>query len=153
MYSRLNLIINELNSIGINKLGDADIVRKIISLLPQQRYGSIITILHNMEDLSNVTPTIVIRKIAAFEMSRKMCRGEEPTSSRPYAFACDERKGKKKAPTPSSSSGEEEEEESNDDEDNQPCTSSSEDKETIRRIGKVMRMIRKINLMGVCRGP
>jgi hypothetical protein len=29
MYSRLNLIINELNSIGINKLGDADIVRKL----------------------------------------------------------------------------------------------------------------------------
>jgi hypothetical protein len=73
MYSRLNLIINELNSIGINKLGDADIMRKIISLLPQQRYGSIITILHNMEDLSIMTPTIVIGKIAAFEMSRKMC--------------------------------------------------------------------------------
>jgi hypothetical protein len=52
MYSHLNLIINELNSIGINKLGDADIMRKIISLLPQQRYGSIITILHNMEDLN-----------------------------------------------------------------------------------------------------
>jgi hypothetical protein len=77
-----------------------------------------------------------------------MCRGEEPTSSRPYAFACDERKGKKKAPTPSSSS-EEEEEESDDDEDNQPCTSSSEDEETIRRVGKIMGMIRKINLMGV----
>jgi hypothetical protein len=30
----LNLIINELNSIGINKLSDADTVRKIISLLP-----------------------------------------------------------------------------------------------------------------------
>jgi hypothetical protein len=27
---------------------------------------------------------------------------EEPTSSRPYIFACDEKKGKKKAPTPSS---------------------------------------------------
>jgi hypothetical protein len=35
MYSRLNLIINELNTIGINKLGDADIVRETISLLPQ----------------------------------------------------------------------------------------------------------------------
>jgi hypothetical protein len=80
MYSCLNLIINELNSIGINKLGDVDIVRKIMSLLPQQRYGSIITILHNMEDLSTITPTIVIGKIVAFEMSRKMCRGEEPTS-------------------------------------------------------------------------
>jgi hypothetical protein len=51
-----------------------------------------------MEDLSNMTPTIVIGKIAAFEMSRKMCQGEEPTSSRPYAFACDERKGKKRLP-------------------------------------------------------
>jgi hypothetical protein len=145
----LNLIINELNSIGINKLGDADIVRKIISLLPQQRYGSIITILHNMEDLSTMTPTIVIGKIAAFEMPRKMCRAEEPTSSRPYDFACVERKGKKKAPTPSSSSEEEEEEESDDYEDNQPSTSSSEDEETIRRVEKVMGMIFNINLMGV----
>jgi hypothetical protein len=47
IYSRLNLIINELNSIGINKLDDADIVRKIIFLLPQRKYGSIIAILHN----------------------------------------------------------------------------------------------------------
>jgi hypothetical protein len=149
MYSRLNLIINELDCIGINKLGDADIVRKIISLIPQQRYGSIITILHNMEDLSTMTPTIVIGKIAAFEMSRKNGRQEEPTSSRPYSFACDETKGKNKAPTLSSSSEESEEEESDDDEDNQPSTSSSKDEETIRRIGKVMGMIRKVNLMGV----
>jgi hypothetical protein len=62
MYSRLNLIINELNSISTNKLGDAEIVRKIISLLPQQRYGSIITILHNMEDLNTIILTIVIWK-------------------------------------------------------------------------------------------
>jgi hypothetical protein len=105
MYSRLNLIINVLNSIGINKLGDVDIVRKIISLLPQQRYGSFITILHNIEDLSIMTPTIVIWKIATFEILRKVGQ-EEPTSSRPYVFACDEEKGKKKAPTPSSSSEE-----------------------------------------------
>jgi hypothetical protein len=71
MYSRLNVIINELNSIAINKLGDADIVRKIISLLSQQRYGSTITILHNMEDLNQMTSTIVIGKIVAFEMSQK----------------------------------------------------------------------------------
>jgi hypothetical protein len=140
MYSRLNLIINELNTIDINKLGDADIVRKIISLIPQQRYGSIITIVHNIEDLSTMTPTIVIEKNATFEMSRKMGRQEEPTFSRPYAFA---EKG-----SPSYSS-EEEQEESDDEEDNQPSTLSSEDEETIRRVGKVMGMIRKINLMGV----
>ena len=71
MYSRLNLIINELHSIGLLKLDDADIVRKIISVLPQKKYASIITILHNMEDLSTMTPAIVIGKIVAFEMSRK----------------------------------------------------------------------------------
>jgi hypothetical protein len=72
-----------------------------------------------MEDLSTMTPTIVIGMIVAFEISRKMGQ-EEPTSSRPYAFACDEKKGKKKAPSPSSSSEEKEEEECDDDEDDQP---------------------------------
>jgi hypothetical protein len=65
-------------------------VRKIISLLPQQRYGSIIIILHNLEDLSQMTSMIVIGKVAAFEMSWKMGLQEEPTYSKPYAFACDE---------------------------------------------------------------
>jgi hypothetical protein len=149
MYSRLNLVINELNSIGTNKLGDADIVRKIISLLWQQRYGSIITVLQNLEDLSQMTLTIVIGKIVAFEMSWKMGQEEKPTSSKPYAFACDEHKkmkSKKKAP---SSSEEEEEEEEDDDEYDQTSTSSSENEEIVWRIGKVMGMIRKINLMGV----
>jgi tRNA G18 (ribose-2'-O)-methylase SpoU len=34
IYSHLNLIINEPNPIKVNKLGDANIVRKIISLSP-----------------------------------------------------------------------------------------------------------------------
>jgi hypothetical protein len=80
MYSRLNLVINELNSIAINKLDDAKIVRKIISLLAQQKYGSIIIVLHNLENLSQMTPTLVIGNIVAFEMSCKMGQEEEPTS-------------------------------------------------------------------------
>ena len=67
MYSRLNLIINELHSIGLIKLDDADIMRKIISVLPQKKYASIITILHNIEDLSTMTPTIVTGKIMALK--------------------------------------------------------------------------------------
>jgi hypothetical protein len=51
-----------------------------------------------------MTLTLVIEKIVAFEMSRKMGQ-EEATSSKPYDFACDENnKGKKKAPSSSSSS-------------------------------------------------
>jgi hypothetical protein len=94
MYSCLNLAINELNSIGINKLDDADIVRKIISLPPQQKYGSIITILHNLEDLSKMTLTLLVGKIVAFDMSWKMGL-EESTSSKPCAFTCDEHKDKR----------------------------------------------------------
>ena len=40
MYSRFNLIVNELNSIGLTKLGDADIVRKIILVLPHSKYAT-----------------------------------------------------------------------------------------------------------------
>jgi hypothetical protein len=133
MYSCLNLITNGLNYIEINKLGDADIVIKIISLLPQQKYGSIITILYNLEDLSEMTLTLVIEKIVAFEMSRKMGQ-EEATSSTPYPFSCDEnKKDKKKAPS-SSSFGEEYgeyEDDVDDDKDDSVSTSSFEDKETI----------------------
>jgi hypothetical protein len=131
MYSRLNLAINELNSIGINELDYADIVRKIISLLPQQKYGIIITFIHNLEDLSQMTPALLIRKIVAFEISRKMGQ-EESTSSKPCAFTCDEHKkmkGKKKVESSSSSSEEEGYEE--EDGDDQPSTSSSQDEETV----------------------
>ena len=82
MYSHLNLIINKLYSIGLTKLDDADIIRKIIYMLPQKKYASIITILHNMEDLSNMTPGIVIGKLVAFEMSRKSFFIKQRQSSR-----------------------------------------------------------------------
>ena len=88
----MNLIVNELHSIGLTKLDDADIVRKIISVLPQKKYASIITILHNMEDLSTMTPAIVIGKIVAFEMSRKMGQEEASSSSKDKALACSEKK-------------------------------------------------------------
>jgi hypothetical protein len=63
MYSCLNLVVNELNSIGLNKLGDLDIVRKTISVLPQKKYTSIITILRSLDDLSNMTLAMVIGKV------------------------------------------------------------------------------------------
>jgi hypothetical protein len=56
---------------------------------------------------------LLIGNIVAFEMSREMGQ-EEPTSSKPYAFTCDEHKnmkGKKKVESSSSSSEEEEYEE------------------------------------------
>ena len=113
------LIINELNSIGLTKLDDVDIVRKIFSMLPQKRYASIITILHNLEDLSTMTPAIIIGKVVTFEMSHKMGQEEASSSRKDIALTCDEhkkKKGKKKQVETSSSSSSEEEEDDDDDE-------------------------------------
>lgn len=44
LYSQLNLIINELKYVGLSKVGYVDIVRKIIFILPDDKYASIITI-------------------------------------------------------------------------------------------------------------
>jgi hypothetical protein len=76
----------------LTKLGDADIVRKIISVLPHSKYASIITILHNMEDLGNMTPAILIGKLVAFEMSCKMGQEEASSSSKCIALTCGEQK-------------------------------------------------------------
>lgn len=61
MYSRLNIIVNELNFIGLTKLDDADTLRKIISILSHAKLANIITMLENMENMSNLTSTIIIR--------------------------------------------------------------------------------------------
>jgi len=160
MYSHLNLIINELNSIGITKLSDADIVRKIITVLPQKKYASIITILHNLEDLSTMTPAILIGKLVAFEMSRKMGQEDEASSSsKTSALTCHEHKkmkGKKVESSSSSSSSSEEESEEDDEEeeeessDDWSSSSTSElDEESIKIIKKVEKMIRRLNVKGV----
>jgi hypothetical protein len=73
-----------------------------------------------------------------------MGQQEEPTSLKPYAFACGEHKRMKGKNAPISSEEEEEEED-----DDQPSTSSSEDIKTVRRVRKVMGMIHMVNLMGV----
>jgi hypothetical protein len=132
-------------------------VRKIISVLPQKKYASIITILHNMEDLSTMTLAIVIGKIVAFEMSRKMGQGEASLSSKGKPLACSEKKkmkGKRVETSSSSSSSSEDEEEEEDDDDDESSdddqsSSSDLDEESIKLINKVEKMIQRLNVKGV----
>ena len=99
-------------------------------MLPQKKYTNIITIIHNMEDLSTITPTIVIGKIVAFEMSRKMGHKEASSSRKGKALTCSEHKkmkGKQVETSSSSSSSSEEEEEEDDDDDDDDDDESSDD--------------------------
>ena len=98
MYSHLNIIANVLNTTGLIKVSDMDVLRKIISVLPMDKYASIVTILHNMGDLSTMTPSHIIGKIVTFDMSCKMGQ-EDATSSIKQSIAlstCDEHKKMKK---------------------------------------------------------
>jgi hypothetical protein len=67
MYSRLNILVEKVNGLGLTPISQPDIVRKILSVLPIERYGHIVTVLHQM-DQSTATPTQILGKINAHEM-------------------------------------------------------------------------------------
>jgi hypothetical protein len=67
MYSRLNILVEEVNGLGLTQITQPDVVRKILSILPIEKYGHNVTVLHQM-DLSITTPTQILGKINAHEM-------------------------------------------------------------------------------------
>ena len=46
MYSRLNVLVEEVNGLRLTQMSPSDIVRKILSVLPIDKYGHIVTVLH-----------------------------------------------------------------------------------------------------------
>jgi hypothetical protein len=58
MYSRLNILVEEVNGLELTKISQPDVVRKILSVLPIEKYGHIVTVLHQI-DLLITTPTIL----------------------------------------------------------------------------------------------
>ena len=46
MYSRLNFLVEEVNGLGLTQISPFDVVRKILSVLPIDKYGHIVTVLH-----------------------------------------------------------------------------------------------------------
>ena len=67
MYSRLNILVEEVNGLGLTQMSPSDVVRKILSVHPIDKYGHIVTMLHQ-GDLSTATPTQILGKINAHEM-------------------------------------------------------------------------------------
>ena len=67
MYSWLNVLVEEVNGLGLSQKQPSDIVRNILSVLPIDKYGHIVTVLHQ-GDLSIATPTQILGKINAHEM-------------------------------------------------------------------------------------
>ena len=96
MYSRLNILIEEVNGLGLTQISQPDVVRKILSVLPIDKYGHIVTVLHQM-DLSVTTPTQILGKINAHEMYMHINKEESSSKRKDLALKANhERKGKAK---------------------------------------------------------
>jgi hypothetical protein len=98
MYTRLNVLIEDLNALGLTQMIPSDVARRILSVLPVEKYDHIVTVLHQ-SDLSTATATQVLRKINAHEMYMHITPEEGSSSSKKkdLAFKASHDKKKKKS--------------------------------------------------------
>jgi hypothetical protein len=133
MYSRLNILVEEVNGLGLTQISQPDVVRKILSVLPIDKYGHIVTVLHQM-DLSVATPTQILGKINALEMYMHINDKDASSSKRKDLAlkANQEKKGKDKVQI---------EEESSSDDDL--------DANIALMVRKTTKMLKKLNIEGI----
>ena len=79
MYSRLNVFVNEINSLEVKKIDDLELIRKILHSLRRPEYDLVTTILYEKE-LSTMTPNEVLNKVTAHEL-RNDIKPRVPPSS------------------------------------------------------------------------
>ena len=105
MYSCLNILVEEVNGLGLTQMQPSDVVRKILSVLPIDKYGHTVTVFHQ-GDLSTATPTQILGKINAHEMYMHITPQDDTSSTKKkyLAFkASQEKKGKARVDHDSSS--------------------------------------------------
>jgi hypothetical protein len=97
IYSRLNILVDKVNDLGLTQISSPDVVRKILSVLSIEKYDHIVTVLHQM-DLSTATPTQILGKINAHEMYMHMSDKDGSSSKKKDLAlkASQEKKGKTK---------------------------------------------------------
>jgi hypothetical protein len=82
MFSRLNLIVKELNSLNVSNLDKGMINHKILMLLPKPKYNIINSMLQK-EDLDKMEVVELVGEIRAHEMS-VLDISEKPTTSNSF---------------------------------------------------------------------
>jgi hypothetical protein len=97
MYTRFNVLVEDLNALGLTQMSPSDVARRILSVLPIEKHGHIVTVVHQ-SDLSTATPTQVLGKINTHEMYMHITPEEGLSSSKKkdLAFKASHDKKKKK---------------------------------------------------------
>ena len=65
--SRLNILVNEINSLDVKKIDDLELIRKILHSLRRPEYDLVIIILYEKE-IKILTPNQVLNKVIAHEL-------------------------------------------------------------------------------------
>jgi hypothetical protein len=100
MYTHLNILVEDLNALGLTQMSPSDVARRILSVLPFEKYGHIVTVLHQ-SDLSTVTLTQVLEKINAHEIYMHITPKEGSSSSKKKDLAFKASHDQKKEEEPS----------------------------------------------------
>ena len=143
MYSHLNTLVNEINSLGVKQIEDLELIRKILHSIRRPNYDLVTTILYEKK-LNTLTPNQVLNKVIAHEQWNDI-KSKAPSSSPTHsALACKQLKKLKKMDIKGSSSDEEEED---------ARSSSNDEKEPMnpnlyKQVKKMNKCLEKINLMG-----
>jgi hypothetical protein len=136
MYTRLNVLVEDLNALRLTQMSPSDVARRILSVLPIEKYGHIVTVLHQ-SDLSTATPIQVLGKINAHEMYMHITLEEGSSSSKKKDLAFkashDNKKKKSQAMIVHESSSE----------------SDIDDASLALMVKKTTKMLKKLNKSGI----
>ena len=137
MYSRLNVLVNEINSLGVKKIDDIELIRKILHSLRRPEYDLVTIILYEKE-LSTMTPNEVLNKVIAHELRNDIKPRAPPSSPTHSALTSKQERLLKKMAIKQSSSEEEESQ----------CCSSDEDvmsPKLFKQVKIMNKSLKKIN--------
>jgi hypothetical protein len=148
MYSRLNVLVNEINALGVKNITNLNINRKILQSLRKPDYDLVKAIIYEKK-LEKLKPSHILSKIMAHELqimpkSKKAPqeKPQEPSSpTTSHALSSQQEKVLSRMATHGSSS-----EDDGDDDD----SSSDEEVESMvaEYVNKVFRYVKKVNMYG-----
>ena len=87
MYSRLNVLVNKINSLGVKQIQELELIRKMLHSLRRPEYDLVITILYEKE-INTLTPNQVLNKVIAHELRNDIKPRAPPSSPKHSALAC-----------------------------------------------------------------
>jgi hypothetical protein len=150
MYSRLNVLVNEINALGVKDITDLNINRKILQSLGKPDYDLVKATIYEKK-LEDLKPSHILSKIMAYELQlmpkSKKAPQEKPQepSSPTTSHALSSQQGKvfSRLATHGSSS-----EDDGDDGDNEASSDEEVESMVAEYVKKIFKYVKKVNMYG-----